>query len=70
MSQDGSYLFDPSAFWTDEDVEFMTYQQVLNQFGRPDEVSSNTWLYHLETADRDQTITFKFTDGYLTNIYP
>ena len=28
MSQDGSYLFDPSAFWTDEDVEWMTYQQV------------------------------------------
>lgn len=28
MSQDGAYLFDPSAFWGDEDVKMMTYREV------------------------------------------
>ena len=47
-----------------------TYQQVLDRFGRPDEISSGAWLYRLVQGGQGHTFTFNFQDGYLTNVYP
>jgi len=52
------------------EYRFLTYQQVLDRFGRPDEVSANSWLYRFGSGEALQVFTFKFSDGYLTNLYP
>jgi hypothetical protein len=49
---------------------FLTYQQVLDRFGRPDAVSADSWFYQLGSGPDLKDFTFKFTDGYLMNIYP
>jgi hypothetical protein len=51
------------------EYRFMTYQQVLDRFGRPDSVSADSW--HYELGDPEQTdFTFQFVDGYLMNLWP
>jgi hypothetical protein len=49
---------------------FLTYQQVLDRFGRPDEVSNGSWLYRTGSGDQREVFTFQFVDGYLMNIWP
>lgn len=45
---------------------FLTYQQVLDRFGRPDEVQSDgSWYYDLSESGE---LNFKFFDGMLVNI--
>lgn len=49
---------------------FLTYQQVLDRFGRPDEVSADSWSYRLDSGAESNDFTFVFVDGYLMNIWP
>jgi hypothetical protein len=51
---------------------FWTFQQVLDRYGPPDEVTNGgQWLYHYpdNKGASYQTFSFQFADGYLTNIY-
>ncbi len=46
---------------------FFTYQQVLDQFGPPDEVhNDNSWFYAVPGTGG---LTFRFFDGMLVNIF-
>ena len=46
---------------------FLTYQEVLDRFGRPDQVyRGGQWMY--EDPDSGDEITFYFEDGLLLNI--
>jgi hypothetical protein len=49
---------------------FLTYQQVLDRFGSPDEVSGDgRWIYYVNAGEERQAFTFNFQDGFLVNIY-
>ena len=51
------------------EYRFWTFQQVLDRFGRPDEVSDDRWLYFVPHGDDEEIYTFQFSQGYLMNIY-
>ena len=58
--------------WKDFSREYRlwTYQQVLDHFGKPDEIQGGgTWLYELQQGGDTRVYTFKFVDGYLAAIY-
>lgn len=49
---------------------FWTYQQVLDRYGPPDEVTGDgKWLYTLALAEGERSLTFVFVDGYVANVY-
>jgi len=51
---------------------FWTFQQVLDRFGPPHEVTTGgQWLYYYPDAKSPNAhhFTFHFSDGYLANIY-
>jgi hypothetical protein len=51
------------------EYRFLTFQQVLDRFGRPDRVENDSWIYLLQNGDGEKSFTFKFSQGYLMNIY-
>jgi len=51
------------------EYRFWTFQQVLDRFGRPDEVSDDRWLYLVPHGEGEEVFTFQFSQGYLMNIY-
>ena len=51
------------------EYRFWTFQQVLDRFGRPDEVDNDRWLYKLQRGDSEEVFSFQFSQGYLMNIY-
>ena len=51
------------------DLRFLTYQQVLDRFGHPDEVTQNgVWLY-FDPATEKISVEFRFVNGLVTNVY-
>ena len=51
------------------DLRFLTYQQVLDRFGHPDEVTQNgVWLYFDPDTEKI-SLEFRFHDGLVTNVY-
>jgi hypothetical protein len=51
------------------EYRFWTFQQVLDRFGRPDEVSDDRWIYFLRSGGDETVFTFQFSQGFLMNIY-
>ena len=53
------------------ELRFLTYQQVLERFGAPDEARNDgSFGYVVQGAGGEEVeVTFKFVDGYLFNVY-
>jgi len=70
-SRQGALLELVGRDWEENSKEyrFWTFQQVLDRFGRPDEVSDDRWLYRIETREGEEFFSFQFSQGYLMNIY-
>jgi hypothetical protein len=45
-----------------------TYQQVVDHFGRPDQVYEGGWAYELPEPGDRREFTFRFIDGFLSRI--
>lgn len=52
------------------ELRFLTYQQVLDRFGAPTNVTADGWYYTLGAGDAAVTFTFQFRDGFLINVWP
>jgi hypothetical protein len=57
--------------WEDlsREFRFLTFQQVLDQFGRPDLVENESWVYLLDGGDAEKSFRFQFAQGYVMNVF-